>query len=76
MRQLFGFSDPKKFRRSDDLLIKLLRIPVHHDRVIAKFLADTALIHCPQAPQKSAESDICVVNEPLLGSRLPVQVES
>ena len=33
MRQLFGFSDPKKFRRSDDLLIKLLRIPVHHDRV-------------------------------------------
>ena len=74
MRQLFGFSNPKKFRRSDDLLIKLLRIPVHHDRVIAKFLADTALIHCPQAPQKSAESDICVVDEPLLGSRLPVQV--
>ena len=74
MRQLFGFSDTKKFRRSDDLLIKLLRIPVHHDRVIAKFLADTALIHCPQAPQKSTESDICVVDEPLLGSRLPVQV--
>ena len=35
MRQLFGFSDPKKFRRSDDLLIKLLRITVHHNRVNA-----------------------------------------
>ena len=62
MRQLFGFSDPKKFRRSDDLLIKLLRIPVHHDRVIAKF-SPTLLLYTPTGTTKIRRGDICVVDE-------------
>ena len=75
LSQCPAVSDSKKFRRGNNLLIKPLRIPVHHDRIIAKLLANTALIHRPQTPQKSAEGNISVVNEPLLGRRFPVQVE-
>ena len=66
MRQLFGFSDPKKFRRSDDLLIKLLRIPVHHDRVIAKFAPFHTLEDRPERPQETAERRIGIRDKAFL----------
>ena len=46
LSQCPAVSDSKKFRCGDDLLIKALRIPVHHDRIIAKLLANTALKMC------------------------------